>query len=393
MSDAADPRPLIAHVLHRFDVGGLENGVVNLVNHLPSSAYRHAIIALTEVTEFRHRILRDDVTFVAMNKRPGHGYALYPRVYELLRKMGPAIVHTRNLAALEMAVPAWAAGAAVRLHGEHGWDVGDLQGSNRRHRLARRLYRPFVSHYVALSRDLHRYLRHDIGVPERRITRIHNGVDTRRFHPALPRNPIEGSPFNDPTLWLVGSVGRMAAVKDPVTLARAFVRMRAIDVSASRARLIMVGEGPLRSAVREVLAAAGQDDAVWLPGERGDVPAVLRGLDCYVLPSLAEGISNTVLEAMASGLPVIATAVGGNAELVEDGRTGHLVPAADPEALAHRMLQMANEPAVARAAGAAGRMRVEHHFSIQAMIARYQGLYDRLLRPPEAQSLSMGESR
>jgi sugar transferase (PEP-CTERM/EpsH1 system associated) len=393
MSDAADPRPLIAHVLHRFDIGGLENGVVNLVNHLPSSAYRHAIVALTEVTEFRQRILRDDVIFVAMNKRPGHGYTLYPRVYELLRKMEPAIVHTRNLAALEMAVPAWAAGVAVRLHGEHGWDVGDLQGPNRRHRLARRLYRPFVSHYVALSRDLYRYLRHDIGVPERRITRIHNGVDTQRFHPALPRDPIEGSPFNDLTLWLVGSVGRMAAVKDPVTLARAFVRMRAIDPRASHARLIMVGDGPLRSTVREILDAAGQNDAAWLPGERGDVPAVLRGLDCYVLPSLAEGISNTILEAMASGLPVIATAVGGNAELVEEGRTGHLVPAADPEALAHRMLQMANEPALARAAGTAGRVRVERQFSIQAMIGRYQGLYDRLLRPPEAQSLSMGESR
>jgi glycosyltransferase involved in cell wall biosynthesis len=128
-----------------------------------------------------------------------------------------------------------------------------------------------------------------------------------------------------------------------------------------------------------MLAEAGV--AVWrgLPGQRDDIPEILRGLDCFVLPSLAEGISNTILEAMASGLPVIATDVGGNAELIEAGRSGELVGVSDASAMALQIARYANDPQQARAAGMAGRARVEQHFSLQAMSASYQGLYDQLL--------------
>ena len=112
------------------------------------------------------------------------------------------------------------------------------------------------------------------------------------------------------------------------------------------------------------------------PPERGDVPALLRGFDYFVLPSLGEGISNTILEAMATGLPVIATDVGGNAELVQPGETGALVPAADPEALARQILVYARNPNAARAAGRAGRARAERLFSLDAMVTRYKRLYD-----------------
>src|ERR1700693_2092684 len=91
-----DPRPLIVHVVFRLDVGGLENGVANLINFLPSEAYRHAVVALTEVTDFRERILRNDVAFVSLKKRPGHGFRLFPRLFRLFRELAPAIVHTRN---------------------------------------------------------------------------------------------------------------------------------------------------------------------------------------------------------------------------------------------------------------------------------------------------------
>lgn len=190
-----DNRPLIAHVVYRFDIGGLENGVVNLVNHLPSEAYRHAIIALTDVTDFRGRIGRGDVQYFSLHKGPGHGVWLYPRLFRLFRELAPSIVHTRNLAALEATVPAWFAGVPVRVHGEHGRDVGDLDGSNRKYRRVRRLYRPFVSHYVALSRDLAAYLRGPIGIAPERIAQIYNGVDTAQFAPAPDvRAPIAGCP-------------------------------------------------------------------------------------------------------------------------------------------------------------------------------------------------------
>jgi len=385
MNHTSDSRPLVAHVVYRFDVGGLENGVVNLINRMPRDLYRHAVIALTDISDFRRRIVRDDVEFVALAKPPGHAFPFYPKLHGLFRQLRPSIVHTRNLAALEVTVPAWAAGVRVRIHGEHGRDVTDLDGTNRRYQWVRRIYRPFVTHYVALSRDLKISLCGGVGIPATKISQIYNGVDTRRFRPTYgARPPIEGCPFRDTGLWLIGTVGRMQQVKDPLNLARAFVRaLHLAPAKRDRLRLVMIGDGPLYGDVRALLAREGVADLAWLPGERDDIPEVLAGLDCFVLPSLAEGISNTILEAMACGLPVVATDVGGNAELIEAGRTGGLVPAGDPDALARQLLSYARDRESARAAGRAGRTRIERQFSLEAMVERYRALYDRLLATNE----------
>ena len=376
------PRPLIVHLVYRFDTGGLENGVVNLINHLPMAAYRHAVVALTEVVPaFSARIRRDGVQFVSLHKAPGHGVQLYPRLLRLFREWRPAIVHTRNLAALECQVPAALAGVPVRIHGEHGRDADDPDGSVRRYQWLRRAYGPFVHHFVALSRDLQSYLVDKVGVPPRRITQIHNGVDLARFDRAgALRVAPPGCPFTDPALFVAGTVGRMQTVKAQPLLAQAFVRALQMQPTLrERLRLVMVGDGPLRADAQAVLDAAGVAELAWLPGERADVPDVMRGLDGFVLPSLAEGISNTILEAMASSLPVLATDVGGNAELVAAGSTGRLVPAGDVEALAGGLVDMAADAAGAAAMGRAGRERVEQQFSLRSMVASYQALYDRLL--------------
>ncbi len=374
-----DPRPLIAHVVYRFDTGGLENGVVNLINHLPEHAYRHVVVALTEVTDFAQRIRRPDVRCIALHKRPGQTWWLYPKLLRLFRELRPAVVHTRNLAALEVQPAAWLAGVPVRIHGEHGRDVGDYDGSNVTYQRVRRLYRPFVQHYVALSRDLQQYLVDMVHVPPARITQIYNGVDTQRFHPpADGPAPIEGCPFDPARHWLVGTVGRMQTVKDQPTLARAFVHALALKPALrERLRIVMVGDGSLKTECDAILTDAGVSDLAWLPGERADVPAVMRGLHAFTLPSLAEGISNTILEAMASGLPVLATAVGGNADLVEDGVTGLLVPPADADAMAQALVRLIDDPAHAAALGRAGRAAAEARFSLQAMVSAYRAVYDR----------------
>ena len=376
----SDPRPLVAHVMYRFDTGGLENGIVNLINHMPADRYRHAVIALTEVTDFRKRIQRDDVQFFSLHKPPGHGIWLFPKLFRLFRRLRPAIVHSRNLAALEVQLPAWLAGVPVRIHGEHGRDVGDLDGSNATYQRVRRFYRPFVSYYLALSRDLADYLIKIIHVPGNKVLQVYNGVDSIRFHPGSAEQAVAGCPFARPAHWLLGTVGRMQTVKDQPTLARAFIRALEIDPSLRQSlRLVLVGDGPLRAECRQLLAEAGVADRAWLPGERTDIPEIMRGLDCFVLPSLAEGISNTILEAMASGLPVIATDVGGNADLVITGVTGKIVPAADAEAMAHEIVRLAKQRETAQDMGRAGRGLVERKFSMDAMVAAYQGTYDKLL--------------
>jgi sugar transferase (PEP-CTERM/EpsH1 system associated) len=377
-----DKRPLVLHVMYRFDTGGLENGIVNLINHMPSNAYRHAVLALTEVTDFRRRVQRTDVEFFSLHKPPGHGVWQYPSLFKLFRHLRPAIVHSRNLAALEVQVPAWAARVPVRIHGEHGRDVEDLNGSNLTYQRLRRLYRPFVHQYLALSRDLGDYLVDKIHVKPHAITQAYNGVDTTLFSPALrDPQPIAGCPFDPAQHWLVGTVGRMQTVKDQVMLAHAFVQALALAPQLKpRLRLVMVGEGPLRAQAQSVLEAAGAAHLAWLPGERSDVAEIMRGLHAFALPSLAEGISNTILEAMASGLPVVATAVGGNADLVLHGHTGYVVPPADDRAMANQLVELAANPERARRMGEAGRQRVQANFSMQAMVNIYQSVYDQQIR-------------
>jgi sugar transferase (PEP-CTERM/EpsH1 system associated) len=378
----SDGRPLVLHVMHRFDTGGLENGVVNLINHMPSNAYRHAVLSMTDITAFSQRIQRSDVEFIALNKPPGHGVWQYPKLFKLFRQLRPQIVHSRNLAALEVQAPAWAAGVPVRIHGEHGRDVGDLDGSNVRYQRVRRLYRPFVQHYTALSRDLADYLVRNVRVPPSAITQAYNGVDTDHFSRALQGpQAIAGCPFDPTQHWLVGSVGRMQVVKNPVMLAQAFVQAMAIAPELqARMRLVMVGAGPMRAQAQATLDAAGLAHLAWLPGERQDVAEILRGLHVFALPSLAEGISNTILEAMSSSLPVVATDVGGNADLVRHGETGYIVAPANPQAMALRLVELAAIPVLAIRMGRAGRQRVQTSFSLQSMVATYQSVYAQQLR-------------
>lgn len=377
--NGTDSRPLIAHVVYRFDVGGLENGVINLINRLPADRFRHAVIALTRVMDFRERIERGDVEFVSLNKAPGHGIRLVPQFVRLFRRLRPSVVHSRNLAALEAAPAAWLAGVPVRLHGEHGWDVTDLDGRNLRNRVIRRVYRPFVSHYVTVSAHLARYLEKRIGLGPDRVAQIYNGVDTQRFAPAEAPPRIDGCPFDPVQHRLVCAVGRLQPVKDHATLMRAFARALDLDAAADRLRLVLVGDGPLRDELQRLAASLRIAERVWFAGSRDDVAGVLRGVHCFVLPSLAEGISNTLLEAMATALPVVATHVGGNVELVDHDATGTLVPAAQPESMARAIANYFRDPARARAHGSAARAAAVQRFSLARMVNEYATLYESLL--------------
>ena len=372
---------LIVHVVYRFAVGGLENGLVNLINRLPPKRWRHAVVSLTSVdAQFAQRVARDDVQFVALGKGDGHAIRLYPRLFRLFRSLAPRIVHTRNLAALEAAVPAWLARVPARIHGEHGRDIDDLDGTSVRRRRVRKAFSPFVTRYVAVSPDLARYLEGEVKIARSRVQQIWNGVDTDAFVPRVgARPPIAGCPFDAAQHWLIGSVGRFDPVKDHATLARAFVSLLANRPAlASRARLVLVGDGATRRDVESILARAGVADRAWFAGERHDVAHVMQGFDCFVLPSLAEGVSNTILEAMASGLPVVATRVGANAQLVVDGHTGRLVPPSDHEAMARSLEGYMNDEASVREHGRNGRAVIERNFSLDAMVDGYDDLYARL---------------
>ncbi len=372
--------PLIAHVIHRLQVGGLENGLVNLINNTPEGRYRHVIICMTEYTEFRNR-LRDDVPCYALHKRKGKDLAVYYRLWRLLRHLKPDLLHTRNIGTLECVLPAMLSGVRFRIHGEHGRDINDIHGKNRKYNLLRRLLNPLIDRFVALSKDLEDWLANVVGIPKKKIVQFYNGVDTEIFFPdAGGKNNIPLDQFTAPDAILIGTVGRMQAEKDPLNLVRAFLLLsEKSDIEKTRLRLVMVGDGPLRDEAIRMLNDAGFCGQIWIPGDRSDVPEILRALDIFVLPSLGEGISNTILEAMASGLPVVATKVGGNPELVSEDCTGTTVPAADPEALADAIARYLNDHLLLKEHGMAGRRRVVETFSLQGMVDRYLALYDQVM--------------
>ncbi|MEO8409956.1 MAG: TIGR03088 family PEP-CTERM/XrtA system glycosyltransferase [Propionivibrio sp.] len=369
----ADSRPLVLHVIHHLVTGGLENGLVNLINQLPESRFRHAVVCIEDYSSFRDRITRADVEVVSLHRSQVGLWNLRLAIYHLCRRLRPAIVHSRNQSGLDALLPARLAGVRCCIHGEHGWDVDDLDGGKWKPRLLRRLHSPLVHRYITVSRHLEQYLVNRVGIAPNRISQIYNGVDLARFaqregdrYASLPQG------FVGDDSVVIGTVGRLQPVKDQATLLRAFAALE----NAS-ARLVMVGDGPLAANLRSLADSLGVGSRVWFSGALDDVPAMLGNIDVFVLPSLSEGISNTVLEAMASGIPVLATAVGGNVELVEDGRSGRLFQPGDAARLTQLLAAYLDDPDLRARHGAAGRDLVIERFSLAGMVASYQSIYEK----------------
>lgn len=372
-------RRRILHVVYSFSIGGLENVIVQLINRLPADQYEHIVLSLTTISDFRDRIERTDVRFIALDKPPGHAIPLYPKIFGLLRKLKPDVIHTCNLAALEIVPIAWLAGVKTRIHAEHGWDAHDPNGSNPRYRKLRKIYRPFVSHYIAVSKDLDDYLESAIGIPETRHTLIANGVDTERFAPAgATPEPVDGCPFLPGQHWLIGTVGRLQTVKNQPYLARSFVQLaRSHPEVLESIRLIIVGDGPLKAQTEQILDAAELASYAWLPGARSDIPEILHMLDCFALPSQAEGTSCTLQEAMACGIPSIATAVGGTPDLLDQG-AGLLVPPDDEEQFAEAIFKLWSDQILSVSMGTRARQQALNSFALDSMTGRYDRLFSKL---------------
>ena len=370
----------VAHVLHHLVIGGMENGVVNLINRLPSDRFRHAVVCIEDYSEFRDRIKTHGVEVHALHRSQIGVTRMRWQLFKLFRMWRPDIVHSRNLSGLDSLLPARLAGA-VTLHSEHGFDVDNLDGRGRKQALLRRLHAPLIKHFVTVSGHLRQALVEFQGVDPARVTHICNGVDTSAFAPAAVPTERQLLPpaFRDADCYVIGTVGRVRPIKDQITLIRAVGRLIQSDPSmARRLRLVVVGDGPTLSALREEAGKLGIDELTWFPGARHDVAMLMQTLDLFVLPSLNEGISNTLLEAMSTGIPTLATAVGGNLELIEPGETGATFQPGDVVGLAALLARYVADRAMSTRQGVAAREHVLRKFSLQTMMAGYQDVYETL---------------
>lgn len=375
----SEVRPLILHVIHHLVIGGMENGLVNLINRMPASKFRHGIICIEDYSDFQQRITRPDVEVIAMHRSTASTWSLRYRLYKLFRSLQPSIVHARGMSGLDALLPARLAGVRHCVQGEHGRDVNDLQGDSKKLAMLRRLHSPLISRYIAVSKDLKGYLVKKVGVNERKIEQIYNGVDTDRFTPAQ-KEPISKSKNPIERQCVIGTVGRLQPVKDQATLISAFVKLKLKYPSLSRnVRLDIVGDGPLYGELTGQIKVSGFEHDISLPRSTDNVAGHMRKFDVFVLPSLAEGISNTILEAMASGVPVLASAVGGNVELVTDNFNGYLFPPNDVDQLTELLASYLEEPARRLNHGLTARKHAVQDFSLESMVQNYINVYESLL--------------
>ena len=364
----------VLHVINRLDTGGTEYGVLKVMDGLGSELFEHRLCATRGFDPELARSRGLDGQLLAVGRPGANLQFLLFRLMRVMRAWRPHIVHSRNWGAIEAIPAARLAGVPVAIHSEHGYELDMLPGMPRRRRLLRRVAYSMADAVFTVSRDLRSYHARQAGVPEERIRVIYNGVDTRRYSPRPELRADLRRQFDLPAgAFVIGSVGRLVPLKDHTTLFKAAEALasRGIDV-----HVLLAGSGPelvrLQQCVDSLAGLAGR---VHFLGVTDEVSRVLNAMDVFVLPSLCEGMSNTILEAMASGLPVVATRTGGNPELIAEGVTGCLFAPSDIADLTRRLELLAGDLELRRWLGASARQQVVERFGLDGMVADYRNLY------------------
>mgnify|MGYP005844852711 CR=1 FL=1 len=365
----------LLHVLHSFDIGGVENGVANLINHSSRDRFSHDICCITRSGDSRHKLVDEHVKIYELNKQPGNDWHIIPRLAKLLGRVKPDIVHTRNWGTIDAIPAARVAGVPIVVHGEHGWNLNDPLGRNAKRRITRRVLSFGVTRFVAVSEDIRQWFIKKVGIQSSKIKTIINGVDTKKYRPsnALDKKAGHGLAHR----IIIGSVGRLDPIKQYDLLIYAFT---ALAEERNDLALVIIGDGPDRLRLESIIKDSPCPDRIFLYGARHDVADFYSIFDIFALVSRNEGISNTILEAMACGLPVVATRVGGNPELVGHMETGLLVSSVSTAEIYGALKYYLENPVQRGYHGKNGRKRTENHFSINHMVQEYQSLYTQLAK-------------
>ena len=359
----------IVHLVQGLEIGGLEMMVVNLLERLDRSRYRLAVCCYDTFGSLAERLTGQGTRVDLIRRKPGVDLGYILKLARFLRLSGADILHLHNPTAFFYGT---LAGKLARtpciVYTEHGRDFS----SSRKVRLANCVLSTMVDKVVAVAEFGKNYLVAEEGVSPWRVVTIHNGIDGQRFGPHYDHNAVRASLGLVGGQPVVGIVARLDPIKNHAGLLHA---MQRVVAELPLAVLLIVGDGPLCGQMEALAGELGLGTAVRFLGARSDVPELLSAMDLFVLSSHSEGLSLTLVEASATGKPIVATDVGGNAEVVEHGVTGLIVPADDPEALSQAMLAILTDPVKARRMGEMGRMRFERDFTLDAMTRKYEELY------------------
>jgi glycosyltransferase involved in cell wall biosynthesis len=368
-SVAATRRRSVLHLVLSLDPGGTEQLVIEMCRRVRPDI-TPVVCCLDNAGSWAPKLTSDRIPVVALHRRPGFRPSLGLQVARLAAEHGATVIHCHHYSPFVYGSIAAVRGANVRIvFTEHG-RLSDAPPSRKR-RLANALLARSRAVICSVSKDLRSFLMHE-GWNEDQIRVVYNGIDPGPAPTAASRAAARFALGLRADAFAIGAVARLDPVKDLQTLLDAAIGMR------EPAEVVVVGDGPERRALEQRAVAIGVDRFVRFAGHRDDARRLLPAFDAFVNCSTHEGVSLTILEAMAAALPVVATRVGGTPEVVVHDQTGVLIPARDPGALAAVLDRLAHSPERRAALGAEGRRRVEANFTIDRMVSDYVRIYDAL---------------
>ena len=366
----------ILHVIDRLHLGGTEKVIAKLIKELDPDLFQHSICTLRGTDPAVLSWLPDIEITDAGCEAPGYQFSVL-RLAKIMRAIRPTIVHSRNWGGIEAPVAARSAGVPAIVHSEHGYQLDMKDGLPLRQRVMRHVAYRCAHAVFTVTDELRDFHAAQAWWNPKSMGVLHNGVDGRRFSPSVDVSRRVRLQLGIPRdALVVGFVGRLIALKDVKTL---LLALENVVPDVPEVHAMIVGSGPELVRLQNYVAGSERlRDRVCFAGSREDVADLLKAMDIFVLPSLMEGMSNTILEAMATGLPIVATAVGGNPEILTDSRCGYLFQPGDAASLSEKLSSLLRSKEKRDRFGRESRERVMNVFSLQAMVTRYRELYRQL---------------
>ena len=364
-----------------FGVGGAELALLRIVKHLPPDRFECCVITF-HTNDAAQQLLQQFPCPVyhwkLNNAYDRNAWKVARQIYRLVQEQRFDVVHTIFETSDLWAGPiAKAAGAKVLVSSRR--DMGILRRSH--HKVGYRLLSGIYDQIQTVSESVRRYTIDTDKIDPSRIVAIHNGIDAKQQALSADVERIRRELRLDPSLPVVVCVANFRHVKGIDVLIKAASLARK-QTSAQYLIVGHLGKNAVDSAYTESVLTLnrqlGNESSVRFIGESNEVPALLNLADLFVLPSRSEGLSNALLEAMQMGLPCVATAVGGNQEVIVEGETGYLVPSEDHQAMADRIALLLGDSAQRQRMGEASRKRIVQHFTTEAMVAKILDAYEQL---------------
>ena len=363
----------LLHFIQGLEIGGLEIMVVSLLERIDRSQYRPSICCYDSLGSLSQGLSEKGIGVHLLKRRPGIDY-LYPfKLARYLRKSKIDILHLHNPTALFYGTLAGKiAGIPCIIYTEHGRDFS----SSSKVKIANRILCRMVDKIVVVAECGKRYLVEHEGVNEKKIIKIYNGIDSKKFGTRQEVTLIRRELGITDDQSLIGIVARLDPIKNHTCLIRA---MKIIATRLPEAVLLIIGDGALRSELESLTAKLQLQNHIKFLGARNNIAELLSVMDVFVLSSLSEGLSLTLIEACAAARPIVATDVGGNAEIVEHESNGLLVPSDQPEVMAKAILEILNDKGKSKLMGEMGKKKFEEEFTLDVMVKKYKDLYESCL--------------